>query len=125
MKNYKDGLIEAWDCARDILTMSQEEFDSIFDEMDRWEVIENHTPTACINAIKEYRDSRIKPTEIEVGDELIDCKDERYIVTRVSDKSIGYIHETGRVGVTSKDGVRKTGRHFPQIKALLSAIGGK
>ena len=123
---YEDGLVNAWDCARDILTMEQEEFDSIFDEMDRWDTIEKHTPTECINAIKEYREKKAKE-EIQVGDEVV-YENRRAIVTFISDgwmSAIDIDDGTAHNGLPKYKGYKKTGRNFKQIADVLKAIRGE
>ena len=121
---YEDGLVKAWDCARDILTMEQEEFDSIFDEMDRWNTIKKHTPTECINAIKEYREKKDE-IDMQVGDEiyLLD-KDYTYIITSIVGNSIFYISKVGKFGAGDKRKFKKTGRKFPQMADMLNRMRG-
>lgn len=124
-KTYEDGLNEAWEAARKIVCLSPDsgysagELLEIFKTGIESDILEQNTATEAIAKINKYEN------RIEVGDEVIDSDgtlEKKSVVVRVSGTGITIMEGDGTVSRWKKEGFKKTGRHFPQIKEVLKQI---
>lgn len=127
---YQRGLSDAWDAARKISTTPIKELKKILDieEDDNgmlWPFHE-YTASEAIEKIRQYEQK-----EIKVGDEVENTQTGvKFIVTHQWKNNRG---EQGVSGLnyecsafsTTIDLVRKTGRHFPEIAAVLQKMRGE
>ena len=134
-ENYKAGLADAWDACRKICCY---EIDGgyhvthmldLFDRDDLPKILSGYTATEAIEKLKTYEQEQ---EEIKVGDEV-----ERILDGEVDSKAVfleenkGYYHclfWTGSFFTTlsyPKKQFRKTGRHFPEIAAVLEKMRGE
>lgn len=116
---YEKGLIEAWECAKKIQDTGG--------NLNWW--IHNTSASEAIEKIRQYEQEQ---EEIKVGDEV-----ERILNGEVDSKAVflgddeGYYHclfWTGACFTTlsyPKKQFRKTGRHFPEIAAVLEKMRGE
>lgn len=128
---YQRGLADAWETARKIVTMPDRDFiNSDILDLDPGEsIFTKYTASEAIAKIKEYEDGK---QEIKVGDEV-----ERILNGEVDSKAVflgdddGYfrcLFWTGSCFTTlcyPKKQFRKTGRHFPEIAAVLEKMRGE
>jgi len=134
LNGYNQGLEDAWDAARKILFnpddggMSAVDVNEVFGE-NSWTVMKDFSASEVVAKIKEYEDSKHK---IKVGDE-VKSGDERYVVLQKylnnidepmvvlfnrRDEEIGYFHLYNGNGAIFE----KTGKHFPEIAAVLAKM---
>lgn len=128
---YKRGLSDAWEACRKICCY---EIDGgypvahmldLFDRDDLPKILSDHTATEAITKIKEYEDGK---QEYRVGDEFENGAGQKFVVLKMDGKEIDrYIDGDGKTYVmTAKYRVmRKTGRHFPEITAVLEKMRGE
>ena len=128
----KDGMCEAWEVARKIIHMPEGDLLELFDAYSSVctpvQVMLKYDATEAIAKIKEYEDGKQK---INVGDEVENTQTGvKFIVTHQWKNNRG---EQGVSGLnyecsafsTTLDLVRKTGRHFPEIAAVLEKMRGE
>ena len=123
---YEQGLNDAWECARKMCLMSPEERLRAFDVSgNHLAILSDLTAPRAIEKLKAYKERQKQTEDIKVGDEVIVQVDRIGFVT-------GFDVLFDRVYVTTKDGwsdafgrsfVKKTGRHFDEIKNVLDKIG--
>lgn len=124
MKTYEDGLNEAWELARDIITLPNSENKSltwvrhnVFKTDALFDIILNYSASEIIEKIKEYE-------EFEVGDEVVD-KNEwgiKGVITKVNEKYISIVQDNGSLSRWKRAEFKKTGRNFPQIEEVLKQM---
>ena len=126
---YQHGLADAWEAARKIALMDTETSENVTGYFGLFRIMDNLTASEAIAKIKEYEDGK---QEIKVGDEV-----ERILDGEVDSKAVfleenkGYYHclfWTGSFFTTlsyPKKQFRKTGRHFPEIAAVLEKMRGE
>ena len=131
-QSYNKGLNDAWEAAKKITFninrggMPTKELAMIFGEFNVWwEIMERITASEAIAKLKEYEQKQAD--KIEVGDEVI-YGHSTAIVSKnnsCSDYNRVYIiYEDGSVpsNPVEKRDVQKTGRHFPEIAAVLEKM---
>ena len=125
---YKRGLSDAWEAARKIALMDTETSENVTGYFGLFRIMDNLTASEAIAKIKEYEDGK---QEIKVGDEVENTQTGvKFIVTHQWENNRG---EQGVSGLnyecsafsTALDLVRKTGRHFPEIAAVLEKMRGE
>ncbi len=133
-EGYALGLEIAWEAARKILFnpddggMSAVDVNEVFGE-NSWTVMKDFSASEVVAKIKEYEDSKQK---IKVGDE-VECDDERYVVLQKYLNNIDELMvvlfnrrngEINKWHLYNANGVifKKTGRHFPEIAAILAKM---
>lgn len=129
-EEYQRGLNDAWDAARKIVTMPDRDFiNSDILDLDPGEsIFIKYTASEAIEKIRQYEQEQ---KEIKVGDEVENTQTGvKFIVTHMWENNRG---EQGVSGFnygcsafsTVLDLVRKTGRHFPEIAAVLEKMRGE
>ena len=129
---YQRGLNDAWEAARKIVdSRNFTELSSVFDGGNDetggytvrtpYYVITNYTAAEAIARIRAYEEQR----EIHVGDEVT-CEGYvgKAVVTYVNDENATILHWLGGASCVKKDHLTKTGRHFPEVAALLNKMKG-
>ena len=122
---YKRGLDDAWEAARKIANSPGNggfpELYSIFGSYSYSAVLNGLKAAEAIAKIRAYEESQ----EIHVGDEVT-CKGYggKSVVTHVNDKDATILHWLGGASFVKKDHLTKTGRHFPEVAALLNKMKG-
>lgn len=136
-KTYEDGLNEAWECMRKIVTTKRfktisEYYDylrRIFGTNSANEVLETNSASEAIAKIKEYEEKR-KKVEIHVGDEiyskLTDCK---AVIQRIDTwNRYQCFDNKGSQFVIDEQIFNecwvKTGKNYPQIIEILKQMKG-
>lgn len=123
-KTYEDGLNEAWELARDIITLPNSGNKSliwvkhnVFGTDALFDLIMNYSASEIIEKTKKYE-------EIEVGDEVVDEKGWgiKGVVTKINERYISIVENEGKVSRFKKGEFNKTGRHFPQIEEVLKQM---
>lgn len=129
---YQRGLADAWEAVKTMnRRITVEELREIFPlaktasySMVVDAIMEEYTPAEAMKKIREYE-------EIKVGDEIYleDWIEKKYVVTRVPQddkRRISYIDLEGKTySNNSLLQVHKTGRHFPEVAALLDKMKGE
>lgn len=128
-ENYKVGLGDAWEAVGKIYNMCSDVRHKIFKENLIRKILSDYTASEAIEKLKAYEQEQ---EEIKVGDEV-----ERILNGEVDSKAVfleedkGYYHclfWTGRFFTTlsyPKKQFRKTGRHFPEIDAVIEKMRGE
>lgn len=128
-ENYKAGLADAWEAARKIAKLDSAEQKRIYGGFGIYYIAHEFSAQEAIKKIRQYEQER---EEIKIGDEV-----ERILDGEVDSKAVfleenkGYYHclfWTGSFFSTlsyPKKQFRKTGRHFPEIAAVLEKIRGE
>lgn len=122
---YQRGLADAWEAARMIICeMDYEDCMKIFGGDNR-----NHifalSPTTVIEKLKAYEQEQ---EEIKVGDEVENTQTGvKFIVTHQwknnrGEQGVSGFNYSCSAFSTALDLVRKTGRHFPEIAAVLEKM---
>lgn len=125
--DYKDGLedgrMEAWECAKKIYKMTASEIITVFGGCSNWV---DYSVDEAIAKIKEYEEQQ---EQFAVGDEVYsDAFDNKGIVTHITADKVACVciicngSTMMKVGLC---GLRKTGRHFPQIIEVLEQMKGE
>ena len=124
-KAYNRGLNEAWETAKKIVNMSEDEFDAVFDDVEYLEAAFESTPQETIAKIKAYEDKQKQDAEIKVGDEVTH-NGAKFIVLNIdSQTSVYCLDIRGRTPIfASIRNLTKTGRHFDQIAEVLAELRG-
>lgn len=127
MKTYEDGLNDAWELAREVISSPNNENKSftwvsenvIGSNVALFDIIRNYSASEIIEEIKKYE-------EIKVGDEIERINgnhDRKYIVTKIIESDyINIMFDDGGVGYVNPIHYRKTGRHYPQIEEILKQM---
>jgi hypothetical protein len=126
-EQYKQGLDDAWECARKIL------FDyTLTDVKEKFGtdtfcgIIEKYSASETIAKIKEYEEKQ-KRVEIKVGDEVY-LLDGNYhsVVTSLFEegKKAVLITQNGKWSTEFISNLRKTCRHFKEIEYVLKQMKG-
>lgn len=124
--SYKKGLSDAWDAARKIFCTSVGELKKIFDlEEDNngvlW-IYHEYTASEAIEKLKAYEPEQ---EEIKVGDEVISEDDTKGVVFDFDDYLLHVLDENGVSQGWPREDIAKTGRHFPEIAAVLEKMRGE
>ena len=126
-KAYNRGLNEAWETAKKIVNMSEDEFDAVFDDVEYLEAAFESTPQETIAKIKAYEDKQKQDAEIKVGDEIVYSDGIKGVVVGISN-TVGQISVLNNKydvpQILVKNRAKKTGRTFPQIAEVLAELRG-
>jgi len=126
---YQRGLSDAWETARKIHHMPDGDILDLFPDCyvsvcTAAQAILKYDASEAIAKIKEYEDGK---QEYRVGDEFENGAGNKYIVLKMDGKEIDrYIDADGKTYVMKEKYrvMRKTGRHFPEIAAVLEKMRG-
>ena len=124
-ENYKAGLADAWEAAKKIALMDTETSENVTGYFGLFRIMDNLTASEAIAKIKEYEDGK---KEYRVGDEFENEAGQKFVVLKTDGKEIDrYIDGEGKTYVmaTKYRVMRKTGRHFPEIAAVLQKMRGE
>ena len=132
-KSYEDGLNDAWDAAKKIALMDTETSENVTGYFGLFRIMENLTPMQAIEKIRQYEQ---KQEEYHIGDEVIrhyknefmEGDDAPSIFLSEEDGNFRCIAFNGRsiiIAEYPKHQYRKTGRHFPEIAAVLEKMRGE
>ena len=131
---YENGLNDAWKCARKIGSESMYGLEKmgfdfsqcvIADYNPSWFVVKNYSASECIEKIRQYEQ---RQEGFHVGDEFENESGKKFVVLKMNGKEIDrYIDGDGKTYVmdTKYSVIRKTGRHFPEIAAVLEKMRGE
>lgn len=120
---HKQGLEDAWECARQLTDMNAFEIGQLLNKDTAFEtdVINNLSPQEAIERLKDFN-----AKEIRVGDEVIGKHGiGRIIVTNIGDD--GFIQGfdgDGNQYYTLTDSCTKTNRHFDEIEQMFKKLRG-
>jgi hypothetical protein len=121
-KAYQSGLSDAWEAARKLVLDSNHggltnyDIEEIFG-VDEEQAIINYSASEAIEKIRQYEQKQEE--RLEVGDEVIlDVVDEDGIPEKLLEPD-GYT-----LTLTTDVKLPKTGRHFPEIAAVLEKMRG-
>lgn len=122
---YNDGLRDAWECARKIVTMDWSIMDDKCGIDFKYYCFTAYSASEAIAKIKEYEEQQKQADdEIKVGDEVIGGRKKKGYVTRIDSDCVYVIYHDGTVGYSTKTFYTKTGRHFPQLAEVLDQMKG-
>ena len=136
---YKKGLDDAWAAAKKLyMVYTQGEIEDIFgikrisgfslEGSVLAEVFENYHAFKALAKIREYEEKKKAEDEaVKVGDEVETDGGTRFAVTFVYDdgkRCAGYGSDGKHCGIETAY-CRKTGRHFPEIAAVLEQMKGE
>lgn len=115
---YQRGLDDAWEAARKVFGMTIQELYDAFGE-DGLCLLQKTTVAEALARIRAYEESQ----EIHVGDEVT-CEGfgGKAVVTFLNDEDGTILHWPGGMSYVKKDRLTKTGRHFPEVAALLDKM---
>ncbi len=119
---YKYGKHDAWEAAKKIWKYDKTTLKAIFGErvmrMD-WFMM-NLTASEAIEKLKAYEQEQ----EIKIGNEVETVKDGvRYTVLSAVNDVYHVLGDNGKIYIyTGRNKLRKTGRHFPEIAAVLKKM---
>jgi len=129
---YEKGLNDAWDAARKIIRMPEGDLLNLFDVYSSVctsvQAILKYDASEAIDKIRQYEQEQ--DAEIKVGDEVVgvfsDGKETRpFVFMRgTQEYYFGMYSDTGEFCRTVRLNLRKTGRHFPEIAAVLEKMRG-
>jgi hypothetical protein len=122
-RHYQRGLSDAWEAARKICSMNSVTRDEIFGMVITSNIIDENTAAEVIEKLKAHEQ---KHEEIKVGDEVtLKCgvSPTIYMKSTKGSDEIYLLFKDGSCGPHSKSEIeRKTGRHFPEIAAVLDKM---
>ena len=116
-KAYNQGLADAWEVARKVADTTYDVEWKIFDCCD-WDVVKTFTASEAIEKIRQYEQEQEE--QIQVGDEVITDFGKAAVI------GVGPVHfeyfYAGGSGFDEVKNAKKTGRHFPEIAAVLEKM---
>jgi len=119
--SYQEGLSDAWEAARKIYDISQEDRLEIFPEASTFvvaDICDRYSASECIEKIRQYEQEKGK---IQVGDEVI-SPNGKGVVTEITDIYVRIMYAKGSGQVVKQEDLTKTGRHFPEIAEVLAKM---
>ena len=125
---YQRGLADAWDAARKIgsnsmCSLEEMGFDfsqcAVDDYNPSWFVVKNYSASEAIEKIRQYEQE--KEEQIQIGDEVIN-QNKTAVVTEITDRYTRIMYSDGSGYALFAKGLTKTGRHFPEIAAVLEKM---
>ena len=127
-KAYQRGLSDAWEAARKICTnwvLPDSVLSEIFG-MDKTidDIMKESTAPEAIEKIRQYEQENL----FCVGDEFENESGKRFVIIKMDGTEIDrYIDEEGKTYcmIAKYKVIRKTGRHFPEIAAVLEKMQGE
>ena len=123
-RSYEDGLKDAWEAAKKITTLDAVEQKKLFGCLGIYYIAKEFSAQEAIKKIQQYEQE--KEEQIQVGDEVIATSGKAVIVSINDDKDKArYIYHDSTLGFDKVCNLSKTGRHFPEIAAVLEKMRGK
>ena len=121
---YRRGLDDAWEAARKIAKLDSAEQKRIYGGFGIYYIAHEFSAHEAIDKIRQYEQEQ----EYRVGDEFENGDGQKFIVLKMDGKEIDrYIDGDGKTYVMKQKYrvMRKTGRHFPEIAAVLEKMRGE
>ena len=121
---YQRGLTDAWEVARKISKLYVDEQKRLFGCFGIYNIAHEFSAHEAIDKIRQYEQEQ----EYRVGDEFEIGDGQKFIVLKMDGKEIDrYIDGDGKTYVMKEKYrvMRKTGRHFSEIAAVLEKIRGE
>ena len=118
---YEKGLADAWEAAKKIALMDTETSENVTGYFGLFRIMENLTPMQAIEKIRQYE----QENRFRVGDEFETESGNRFVITKMDGKEVDrYIDGNGTTYcmIAKYKVMRKTGRHFPEIAAVLQKM---
>jgi len=123
------GLVRAWEAARKIIHMPEGYMLNIFPECysavcTALQVILKYDASEAIEKIRQYEQEK----RFCVGDEFENESGKRFVILKMDGTEIDrYIDKEGKTYcmIDKYEVMRKTGRHFPEIAAVLEKMRGE
>lgn len=78
----------------------------------------------CCNAYMNKYKPKAKEEQIQIGDEVI-IRNKTAVVTEITDRYVRIMYSDGSGYALFSEGIVKTGRHFPEIVAVLEKMRGE
>ena len=125
-RHYQKGLSDAWEAARKVTQVRK--YGGYGDCLEEvfgrhrvpWDVFD-YSASEAIEKIRQYEQE--KEERIQVGDEIETPSGLKgYVVNFTDDELVHYVSSEGRFGTMGTSAVSKTGRHFPEIAAVLQKM---
>lgn len=116
-KTYEDGLADAWELARKVNAMSEDEFDKCFNF--DWQCTTDFTYQEILAMVEAYEESKA----IKVGDVVYANGVQGVVIDIISDDDCYIYDENGCIEVVKFEKINKTGRTV-DIEHLLEQIRG-
>lgn len=128
---YQKGLSDAWEAARKLWEIDISTLHKIFYKETRMDCYMYYTATEAIAKFKEYEDED-KQKEIKIGNEVKAFEKKPFIVTGFgygdNEEDVycyGFVTENGISTSAKKNSCVRTGRHFPELAAVLEKMQGE
>ena len=122
---YQKGLKDAWEAARKIIHMPEADLLNLFPECyaavcTSVQVFLKYDASECIEKIRAYEQGK---EEIKVGDE-VEAVSRKAVIIEVlgNGKDVRYMYPDASIGFNDSCNVTRTGRHFPEIAAVLEKM---
>lgn len=122
---YEQGLADAWEAARKIADIWES------GENDKWIIVDDSLPitfasysaSETIERIRQHEQKQKEQEQeaIQVGDE-VEAVFGKATITYITETHVYYFYPDGSHGCDKKEYVTKTGRHFPEIAAVLAKM---
>ena len=133
-RHYKKGLSDAWEAARKICGsvtdggLNHSTLNAIFGSRYSMSIMHRFTASEATEKIRQYAQ---KQKKIKVGDEVENTQTGvKFIVTHIwfnnhGEKGVSGFNHNRSAFSTTIELVKKTGRHFPEIAAVLEKMRGE
>lgn len=119
---YENGLNDAWEAARKIgYSLKTSIVTEIFGTPYSSQIFSDTSAAEAIAKIRQYEQE--KEQKIKVGDE-VNAPCGKAVVTGMENDSARYVYSSGEYGFMEKSNLTRTGRHFPEIAAVLQKMKG-
>ena len=124
---YQRGLNDAWECARKICLEDDDGgipasvINDIFSVCNYRNALMDFSVSEAIEKIRQYEQEKGK---IQVGDEVV-IRNKTAVVTEITDRYVRIMYSDGSCYALFSKGIAKTGRHFPEIVAVLEKMRGE
>lgn len=125
---YENGLRDAWNCSAKLFGyMNEMDIAKVFPQEWKqggyWELMKLD-PKDAIERVRAFEEK--KELEIRVGDEVYsETFDEKGVVTKVLDSDVIFLCSNSSMLRTSKNKVKKTGKHYDGIESILDQMRAK
>ena len=123
-KAYQKGLSDAWEAARKVTQVRK--YGGYGDCLEEvfgrhrvpWDVFD-YSASEAIEKIRQYEQKQEE--QIQVGDEVIN-QNKTAVVTEITNRYTRIMYSDGSGYALFAKGLTKTGRHFPEIAAVLEKM---
>jgi len=118
---FENGMIVAWEAAKKLWDLKGEMIKA-FRKYSVFDILNCYTASEVIEKLKAYEQEQ--DAEIKVGDEVIN-RDKKAVVTEITDRFVRIMYSDGGGYALFSEDMTKTGRHFPEIAAVLEKMRGE